>query len=461
MRQAFHIFRKDLYRLWPQVLAVVVATQLYAFYQPGVRQPWRMGTPIAGYVALLAVWLLIARAVHEENQAGSDEYWLTRPYSRGSILSAKLLLIFSAAMLPLLAADCIILAKNHLDVWANFRGLVEHQVAIAGWLVLPPLAIATITRGVVDDFLVWLAVGFIMVTRVTRVDPLAVMTAKYPLRIAALLLMFAIWRQYHRRGHRVSLVLLLLALFLPVVGGPKETLFALEQARARQAPGTDAVTVAGSPVEITPRGCAEMPLSWTNLRPEWRVELVAEKSVIAGRSNSRWRSGSWGRPFPVRHPRETMLCQAWDSRYAGTTVRLNISLILALIVDDPPQTMPLTLAPMTVPGGGVCQVEPAASLGPALRGYVLGCQSPVWSRQVFHTAIQAPVGRRQTLGNGAGVPWEWIQELSPVSTWIANANDEQIRTALNEHDPVEFTPRTPVGLLRRDFTVSAYMSPKP
>ena len=113
MSQTLHIVRKDVRRLrwvlvlWVVVLAMRVAFSLFTLTLAesantsfNLRQ---LFSPIVT-IELLITALIVVRLVHEEALVGFTPFWLTRPYDRGALVRAKLLLATVVLVgLPLLA----------------------------------------------------------------------------------------------------------------------------------------------------------------------------------------------------------------------------------------------------------------------------------------------------------------------------------------------------------------------
>ena len=64
-----------------------------------------------------------------------NQFWLTRPYERGSLLFAKILMAVLVVGVPLFMANCVILATQSLPVAGNLGGLVLRQLITAIWLM--------------------------------------------------------------------------------------------------------------------------------------------------------------------------------------------------------------------------------------------------------------------------------------------------------------------------------------
>ena len=99
-QQALHIFRKDARHLRLEISGVFLL--LFFLIATGV-QTWeglqRRGGPSFGSegplsVLLAVAWsLLIARAIQTEALPGDRHFWLTRPYSRASLVLSKALFV--------------------------------------------------------------------------------------------------------------------------------------------------------------------------------------------------------------------------------------------------------------------------------------------------------------------------------------------------------------------------------
>ena len=153
MRHTLHIFKKDSRHLWKEIL--VVTTMIAAFAYLGARSRpvlTAYALPIDRLDAIyrlllpLAWWYLIAAVVHGEPISGDRQFWLTRPYRRGSLLAAKVLFVLVFLNLPMLLADCVILAAHGFKAWSYLPGLLVRQLLLLLVWFLPFLALATVTE---------------------------------------------------------------------------------------------------------------------------------------------------------------------------------------------------------------------------------------------------------------------------------------------------------------------------
>jgi hypothetical protein len=166
MRQAIHIFTKDVRHLWPAILAVEILTALFAYVGAasfGVNWQTLNLFPILTQL-LMAVgwWYLIAAAIHEEVLPGHHQFWVTRPYSRKSLIAARALFIVAFINVPKMAADCVILEIQGFHAASYWSNLIASQVLLMALWLLPFAALAAITANlrqfILAVLLVWLVI---------------------------------------------------------------------------------------------------------------------------------------------------------------------------------------------------------------------------------------------------------------------------------------------------------------
>src|SRR6185437_4308659 len=99
MKQAIHIFLKDLRGLWIQIAILMLLTGLFAATDiAGAASTG--GFPILRLIAGATVWFLIARTIHQESLSGENQFWLTRPYERRSLLTSKIFMAVFIVVVP-------------------------------------------------------------------------------------------------------------------------------------------------------------------------------------------------------------------------------------------------------------------------------------------------------------------------------------------------------------------------
>src|SRR6266446_4223480 len=116
MRQALHIFAKDVRCFWLQIevsLLVVAAFTWVALRRSPLGTDLSHISPeawdTATFLVLVAGLILIVSVIHAEALPGDRQFWLTRPYSWKSLLAAKALFVFTFVNIPMLAANAIVI----------------------------------------------------------------------------------------------------------------------------------------------------------------------------------------------------------------------------------------------------------------------------------------------------------------------------------------------------------------
>ncbi len=170
MKQIVAIFIKDARRLWPELLvSLALLAALVAIYPgtwrtmshsdavsfsrfPGLAMAGVDGSEgfLAGCIVVLIPigwWVLITHLVHIERLVGSTQFWLTRPYAWPVLLVAKLLFLGAFLYLPLLVAQCLLLSAAGFAPLSHLGGLLFGLLLVTMILVLPILALSTLTSG--------------------------------------------------------------------------------------------------------------------------------------------------------------------------------------------------------------------------------------------------------------------------------------------------------------------------
>jgi hypothetical protein len=135
MRQALHIFRKDVRRAWPQIALVLLLTAVVAREQV-LRTFSSVAILVSGIglfpLLVLAWFYLIATVVQDDRLVGDQQFWLTRPYSWKSLLVAKGLFLAVFIHLSVFLADMAILtALRGSETQASTEEHAYIRVALA------------------------------------------------------------------------------------------------------------------------------------------------------------------------------------------------------------------------------------------------------------------------------------------------------------------------------------------
>jgi hypothetical protein len=92
---------------------------------------------------------LIARLIHAETLPGDKQFWLTRPYSRGSLLIAKLLGLLLLVNAPIFGARLYVLLADGFPMETIIAPLLWSQLLLFVGAMLPIAALASVTSGMV------------------------------------------------------------------------------------------------------------------------------------------------------------------------------------------------------------------------------------------------------------------------------------------------------------------------
>src|SRR5258706_16392613 len=168
MRQVLHIFKKDIRRHCPEILLSLTVLAAYVWHEP---DQWvarelsenRLRNFLSGglTVAVVVSWcMLVVRVVQGENLVGDRQFWVTKPYDRKKLLSAKLLFILAFIILPTLIAGSVLFAEGGFG--SPLRALptiFSTQAGSIAFTLMIATALATVTASITQFLLALLAVG--------------------------------------------------------------------------------------------------------------------------------------------------------------------------------------------------------------------------------------------------------------------------------------------------------------
>jgi hypothetical protein len=144
MRQALHIFRKDVRYLRIEIGLMLVLAAAFAWVKIHIRiNDW----PDA-LVALAAAYL-IARVIHADAIPGDRQFWLTRPYNRMSLAGAKLMFVWGCICVPIGLAQMGVALALGFPLRDAAPGLFWAQVFMFAAGAVPVVALAAVTSNIV------------------------------------------------------------------------------------------------------------------------------------------------------------------------------------------------------------------------------------------------------------------------------------------------------------------------
>ena len=154
MNQALRIFKKDVRYLRSEI--AVAMFFVAAFAVSALRRSLSQGyiDVLTGFILPLVLplvaWYLIARLIHAEALPGDRQFWITRPYRWHSLLAAKILFVAAFVVVPMIVADAVILHANGFSIFSQLGGLAAEQLLTASAILIPMLALAAVTTGLVQ-----------------------------------------------------------------------------------------------------------------------------------------------------------------------------------------------------------------------------------------------------------------------------------------------------------------------
>jgi hypothetical protein len=101
-------------------------------------------------VAFLGSGFLIVEVVHLDPLPEARQDWLVRPVNRRDLLLAKLLFVVAAVQSPSLAADLMQCLANGFPLRESFAASFSRSVYLFVSLSVPLLALASLTRGILE-----------------------------------------------------------------------------------------------------------------------------------------------------------------------------------------------------------------------------------------------------------------------------------------------------------------------
>jgi hypothetical protein len=146
MSQAWHIFLKDLRALRIETAFFLTLLAVTAWVEVHLSDPsW------AEILAVLAADLAIVRVIHNEAIAGQNQFWVSRPYSRKSLLTAKLLFIALVIQLPAALAQLSMVFAWNFRLSESIAGLFAWQIFFL-CATVPAVCLASLTSDMAAFF---------------------------------------------------------------------------------------------------------------------------------------------------------------------------------------------------------------------------------------------------------------------------------------------------------------------
>lgn len=461
MRQALHIFKKDIRHLWFEIAVTLTISGAFAFV--GARRAFWLDDPNANrsvawvMITLLlpvAWWALIARVVHSEAIPGDRQFWITRPYAWKSLLLAKALFIVSFVNVPMLIADAIIIRAFGFAIGRQIPGLLWTQVLLSAAFLLPVAALSSITTGLIEllsiSLFLLVAVLAWNVAAPARpvgatwgpLDWIAVYDAILIVLIAALAIL--IW-QYARRKTWASRTIAIATALLVILGSPLipwTSAFAIQshlskqrssEALLRVAFDSNRKWLARALIERDGRVERELPLQITGIPAGMDVRAEGLTAAIESPAGAVWQTGR--RPWTYANQEESILSLQTDvdptfyKDVRNEPVNIRGTLYFTLYGNEQITHIPFQSRSVPVPSMGIC----SASRGAGGRTYFLLCSSAFRAEPDLVSIRFVELGKNSLRVTTPYGPLRWISyspfpadlNINPVSQYFTYRKSEQ------------------------------------
>jgi len=404
MRQALHIFKKDVRHLWLEIAVAITVVAAFGF--TGARRASWLADPVTNRTAAwtmvlillpLSWWTLIARVIHGETLPGDRQFWITRPYSWKSLLGAKALFILALINLPMFLADIAIVRAYGLHpLGAELPGLLWSQVLLTIVFVLPVAALSALTGGFVQLILAILA-PCVIALAVAIVLPEVVLggfwggsewiRAYYVFLVISLAAPVIVVWQYSTRRTAAARFLSVAAAMLAVLGIapiPWSAAFkiqswfskrSVEQSLAHVDFDSSGRWLTRAVMERGDRVRVELPLNVTPLPPGMSAKPEGFSVQLEAPDGAKWHSDqvlvSDPRDMGQRFSLSATVDGAFYKKVKDQPIRVRGSVYLTIFGNRQTARVPLGDQLVPVPRVGVC----TASGGGNRQSYFLGCSS--------------------------------------------------------------------------------------
>lgn len=434
MRQALHIFRKDVRGLRLQLALVLLLVVAFAMAEVQAKQLFGLASPeLVGLLGVLVpagyAWLIVA-LVHQEALPGDRQFWLTRPYSRGSLLAAKAAFVVIFVSGSLVAKDIAILEAMGFPVLSNLPGLLLRVLAWTAWVAFPALAVATTTRGLQGVGLVGAALGLLYgleaALRIHSFWPALEWVREYLTIVLLVLFCGAIVAvQYLRRATGKARAALAASALVVMAGMPVlpwNAAFTAQMLVTR--PEADASSVQVLPDQSSTTAVLEtvgvpknalgllLPVRLAGIPAGMRLAADGTKVTILSGGRTVWHSG-W-RPqdgWTVNRALFSYVDRTVFRSLERQTVTVKAALALTLLENQPPIRIPAHAETAVILGSPCRNVAPDQLPPPVY--CIAAVRALPWASVGLENARDTE--RRWSIGTLSYAPYEAILDLSPLA----------------------------------------------
>jgi hypothetical protein len=498
MKQMLHIFAKDSRQFWPEILICLALVAAFVWIYPS---SWLVGNTISvvaggdfvrvlfeqylgGILKLLipvSWWLLIARVIHAEALVGDRQFWLTRPYEWTRLLGAKALFLMVFLYLPLVIAQCLLLLRAGFHPRSFIPGLLFNLLLVTGILVLPLMAIASVTATfarVTVTLLAGLAgfIGFIAISLLFS-NSVSIPSSGYlSIALAFCFCATVVVLQYAARrvwASRLLLISLPIAIVLSGLAIPES--IAISHAYPRASAGQEA------PVQLTllrdtPHPATtdliranqvqvSIPLQVSGLAEGYALIPDALRVTVDAANGSHWIS-PWQAVYNLHYLPGTsesgvnfVVSRAFFDQVRSMPVTLHFTLALTQVQSGKVRRIPLSMRDFSVPDFGICSPDPRRFMERPFFG--ISCKFALRQPRLTYIGVRwqdSPCTAPPDQNTGVeGEAWVGTLENSPADFGITSVWSAPIRLSNptnlegNKPEPRYLCPGVPVTFTQYNF----------
>jgi hypothetical protein len=514
MKQTLHIFAKDLRHFWPEILSSLALLGVLVWIYPstwlsgntlyaragGVVLPTMLEAQLAALLTLLipvSWWLLIGRVIHAEALVGHRQFWVTRPYEWKKLLAAKALFLAAFLYSPLLIAQCLLLIRAGFHPLPFLSGLLLNLLGITVVIVLPLLAITTVTATFARLTLTLLVgliafIGYVAISLYFSDEASIPSSDRLALPLTVLICGTVVGLQFAARRALVSRLLLIVLPILVVLSGmagSESTAIdrdypqgrAGQQAPLRMTLLRDAPHPATAYLIRAKQVQLSIPLQVSGVAEGYALINGPLKVTVDAPNGSHWTS-----PWQARNNEHYLpgtseswitfqMSRAFFDQVKSTPVTLHFTVALTRVQAGNVRSIPLPTQDFYVPDFGICSPQPDF-----LHSQLAGIACRFALHQPRLTYISAPwadgpcSASQSTLDTSVeGDAWSGSLEnsaagsaISPVLSSpivLSNATKGEGNKSEPRHlcpgTPVTFTQYNFVGRTQYDFTIPDFRVP--
>ena len=468
MRQALHIFRKDVRFLWLPILVVLAMTALFAWSHSADPSTFAKGNArpdelpgMINFLLTMCRWYFIACLIYKEQPAGDCQFWVTRPYSWKSLLAAKALAVVAFINVPFLISDMAILWANGFSPARAAASLLARQIAITAIILLPAAAIAAATRHLAQVAFAGLTLTalYSVAHGAGDLDQSWHRLAWIPTCTAVVVLaggtfVALIWQFARRRTPITRLVLAGvcgISAAMPMAK-PFAGAIALQSLFPAASQSVSAVHLSFAPDSHDPVINGRLAIRIDGLPPATRAVADLVEAVIRGPNGASWRSGWIWSSRPYGNPAPMEWSQPWENgqnpvlyvkinqgvldRFQSQPVNVRVSLAMTIFRAETTTRMIPDQGNYPIAGLGVCSARSSDAAGSSL----LLCRSAEFQSAGFRI-------NGQTAMDASYAPSLAAFEETPVYTsW-------GVGYLFHEGSPIYLTTERLIAHLRRDLEI--------